>query len=487
MSPRPWLLFAAGLLVGTLATAWWTSTRPSTPTTPPVPERKVLYWYDPMVPNQHFPQPGKSPFMDMALVPKYADEPAAPGSVAIDPRLVQNSGLRTGRATRASLRSPVYAPATIEADERLVSAVQARVPGIVETLHLRTPFSAVRAGQPLLTILAPEWTAAQEEYLALRRATAPGLDALQAAARRRLVLLGMDDVAIRQVERSGTAQTRHVVRSPRDGVLRELAVREGASVSPGAAMGQVAGLDTVWVQASVAETQIAHVTVGTRADITVPTWPGERRSGVVDTVLPLLDPATRTRTIRITLDNEGHRLVPGMTAQVHFAREGDVAVQVPSEAVIATGRRHVVIVRDDGGFRAQEVRIGEESGDRTAILEGIAENEEVVLSGQFLIDSEASLRGTLARLENPQAEVTPAFDATGIVEAIDGTQWTIATDSIDALDMPAMRMGFTAPPSAGIAPQPVGDRVQLRFRRNAEAWELVAVTPVSADTQDRRP
>jgi len=395
------LAAAAGLALGVAAT-WLFTRHASGPSAPP--DQTVLYWYDPMVPNQHFDKPGKSPFMDMQLVPKIAGQggdDAGAGVVRIDSRQVQNLGLRTTRAERGALATHVRATGAVAFDERAVTVVQARIAGIVERLDVRAPLTAVKQGQALLTLIAPDWTAAQEEYLSFQRTRAPGLDGLRDAARRRLLLLGMSESQIRAVERSGQAQTRITITAPRDGVVGELSVREGATVAVGSPLLRLNGLDTVWIDAAIPEMQIGRVTAAASATVELPAFPGERFPAHLDALLPQIDTATRTQTARLVLSNPDHRIAPGMFAQVEFSASPDRAagVLVPTEAVIATGTRSVVIVVDgDGRFRAQEIRTGDESGGKTEVLDGLQEGDTVVLSGQFLIDSEASLSGTLARL-----------------------------------------------------------------------------------------
>lgn len=370
-------------------------------------DKKALYWYDPMVPQQHFDHPGKSPYMDMQLVPKLADTAGADtGTVRIDPRQVQSLGIRTARAERGLLTPTVRTTGTLAFDERAVTVVQSRVPGIVEQLLVRSPLAMVKQGQPLLTLIAPDWTAAQEEYLALRRTHSAGLNSVRDAARGRLVLLGMGEAQIRAIESSGRAQTRITIGAPRAGVIAELGVREGATIAAGAPLLTINGLDSVWMNAAIPETQIARVTAGSKAKAELPAFPGESFDGTIEVLLPDVDATTRTLTARIVLPNPQHRLAPGMFARVEIAsaaRSID-SVLIPSEAVIATGTRQVVIVdAGEGRFRAQEVRIGDEADGRTSVLEGLHDKDAVVLSGQFLIDSEASLTGTLARLEGSDA------------------------------------------------------------------------------------
>jgi Cu(I)/Ag(I) efflux system membrane fusion protein len=376
--------------------------------------REVLYWYDPMYPQQKFGQPGKSPFMDMQLVPKYAGGDGDAGTVMIEPRLEQNLGVRTARARPGRVERTLRVTGVVAFDERNVSVVQARVDAIVERLHVRAPWTPVERGTPLLTLLAPGWTAAQEEYLALRRSGHDGVAALTAAARNRLLLLGMDEVAIRRIERSGRAETRIALVAPRDGVLAELAVREGASVSAGMPLARINGLDSVWIEAAIPERDAARVGAGTAAIATLAALPGRRFAGAVEALLPDVDPMTRTLTARVVLDNPDGALVPGMYPDLELTPTDGApeCVLVPTEAVIATGARHVVIVDEGKGrFRAQEVRVGTETGGMSEILDGIADGERVVLSGQFLIDSEASLNGALVRLERAEGDA-PAPEPT---------------------------------------------------------------------------
>ena len=396
-------ILVAGVAGGT---GWWLGRRhdptpAAAPSAKAPAQREVLYWYDPMVPKQRFDKPGKSPFMDMMLVPRYADEVAGAGAVRIEPGLVQRLGVRTAPARLGVLAPRLRVAGVVAFDEREVAVVQARVDAIVEHLHVRAPWATVRRGEPLLTLLAPSWTAAQEEYLALRGSTHAGMESLRDAARQRLLLLGMDAGSIRALEQRGSAQPRIALLAPRDGVLAELAVREGASVAAGTALARINGLDSVWIEAAIPERDAARVAAGTPATATLAALPGRRFEGRVEALLPDVDPATRTLTARIALANPAHALLPGMFPDVELAPDADTAerVLVPSEAVIDTGTRQVVIVSEGKGrFRAQQVRIGREADGRAEVLEGVAEGEPVVLSGQFLIDSEASLVGALARL-----------------------------------------------------------------------------------------
>ena len=365
------------------------------------PGKRILYWHDPMYPNQRFDKPGKSPFMDMDLVPVYADDaPAAAPGVKIDPALVQNLGVRTAVAEKGRLARSVDAVGTVAFDERAVEIVQSRTAGYVERLFVRAPLDPVRKGEPLARLFVPEWAGAQQEYLALKASAAPGAAELAAAARNRLLLLNMTEEQLRAVDRAGKPVTQVTLAAPVDGVVGELGVREGMNVTPGATLFRLNGLATVWVNVDVPEALAGAVRPGAAVTVAVPAYPGEKFAGRVAAVLPEVNAATRTLKARVELRNPGGRLKPGMFATVSVApAQAREAVLVPSEAVIATGERTVVIVdRGEGRFEPVAVKTGAEEGGRTEILEGLEAGTRVVASGQFLIDSEASLRGVERRM-----------------------------------------------------------------------------------------
>jgi len=380
---------AAGFIGGRM-------TRPGSPP-PAAPGRPVLYWYDPMVPAQHFDKPGKSPFMDMQLQPKYADEAQgsqAPG-VRIDPARTQSLGVRLAKAERGVLPSGVTASGVIDFNDRDVAVVQAKASGFVQRVYARAPGDVVAAGAPLADILVPEWAGAQGEYLAVRRT---GDEALIRASRQRLQLLGMSPATIAAVERSGQVRNVATVATPVGGAIKTLSVRNGMTVTVGQTLAEVNGLGRIWLNAAVPEAIAGQVRLGERASATLAAYSGETFTGRVTAVLPQAQAESRTLTVRIELPNPGGRLKPGMFASVQFGGAAQPALLVPSEAVIRTGRRTLVMLAEPGGrYRPAEIRTGREAGGRTEVLAGLAEGEQVVASGQFLIDSEASLSGTDAR------------------------------------------------------------------------------------------
>jgi membrane fusion protein, copper/silver efflux system len=361
-------------------------------------ERKVLYWHDPMVPGARFDKPGKSPFMDMQLVPVYADEGAgAQGGVSISPRTQQNLGLRTAEVVRGSLAPSIDAVGSVAWNERSVAVVPARANGYVEKLNVRAVFDPVLRGQVLAELYVPEWVAAQEEFLSVRGMQGTDLAAIVDGARQRMRQAGMTEAQIVKVEHAGSVQARVSITAPISGVISELGTREGAAVAMGTPLFRINGLNTVWVNAEVPEAQAAQVRPGNA--VTATTSGGEPLQGKVGAVLPEINATTRTLKVRVELPNPKRQLVPGMFATLHFKPPARAdALLIPSEALIATGERNLVMVaKENGSFMPVEVERGLEVDGQTEIRKGLQAGQRVVLSGQFLVDSEASLKGVLAR------------------------------------------------------------------------------------------
>lgn len=379
-------------------------------TSTPANDKKILYWHDPMVPAQKFDKPGKSPFMDMQLVPVYADGDGGgdDGAVSISPRVQQNLGVRTAVVNRGSLSAAVRTVGSVAYNDRDVAVVQARSNGFVERLYVRAVLDPVRKGQPLAELYVPEWIAAQEEYLSISRMSGAGADGLLDAARQRMRLVGMNDDQIRQVATSGKTRARFTMTAPITGIITELGAREGMTVMSGAPLFRINGLATVWVYAEVSENDAAQVRPGSMVEARTPALPGTVFKGHVAAILPEVNTATRTLKARIELANPAGQLVPGMFATLTLrstsARE---SLFVPSEAVIQTGTRSVVmLMQAEGKFTPVNVEAGNESNGQTEIRKGLEAGQKVVVSGQFLIDSEASLKGTATRMtEMPAADV----------------------------------------------------------------------------------
>jgi Cu(I)/Ag(I) efflux system membrane fusion protein len=419
MNRNMYVAVLAAVLAGGVGIGYWIARERATPDaeagasadeqTLAKDDRRILYWYDPMKPEVKFEKPGKSPFMDMDLVPMYANEAAQGATVRIDPAIVQNLGIRLGKVERAAVNPRLSAVGSVAFDERRLHVVQARVEGYVTRLYVKSPLERVRRGAPLAEIQAPDWLAAQQEYLALLDAESERARAIRDAARERLVVLGVPEATIRHIEGTRKTDSTTTVHAPADGVVTELAVREGAAFMPGAPLFRINGLETVWVNAEIPEAQVGLIPPGSAVTAHATAWAGAAFRGRVSGLLPDIDTATRTLPVRIVVENPEQKLAPGMFVSLDFeAKAGDPQLVVATEAVIVTGERSVVIVaREGGGYDVAEVTTGSEADGKTAILSGLSEGQAIVLSGQFLIDSEASLKSAVTRLQTDGAPHGP--------------------------------------------------------------------------------
>lgn len=452
-------------------------------------DRNVLYWHDPMVPGTRFDKPGKSPFMDMQLVPVYADE-AVDAGVKVTPTIQQNLGIRTATVKRSDVGASFDAVGTVQFDERLNVAVQTRVAGFVERLSVRAPMEQVRKGQALATVFAPEWLAPQNELLALKRAGA-GADVI-AAARDRMRAMSIPDGLVRQSEETGHAQARFTISAPASGVVAELGIREGMQVQPGTTLFRIAGLERVWAIAEVPEGQVTRLTRGQKVKAVLQADSTQTFNGELKEIIPQVSANTRTLQARFEVDNKAAKLTPGMLLRLQVAGTSASRLVVPSEAVIRTGPRAVAIVRNSSGsFAPRDIRLGVDLGDQIEVLEGLREGDEVVASGQFLIDSEARLKSVLGAMQSapPAASAASAADtgsvpATGIysaegkVEDVDAETLTISHGPIAALKWPAMTMGFSKPKAKVLSDVKPGAMVRFEFKQAGDGYELVAVHPM---------
>lgn len=492
-------LIAIGVVAGWGLSQWRSSTHVADGAVPQAgaaAERKVLYWYDPMVPTQRFDKPGKSPFMDMQLVPRYADEAGADAgsAVAVSPQAMQSLGLRVATAEKRVLQAAVDAVGTVGLNERDVSIVQARANGFVERVHPRAPGDVIPAGAPLAEVLHPDWLAAQREYLAVR---ATGDAVLAQAARSRLTLLGMPAALIERVDASGQPQAVTTIVAPSGGLIAELMVRQGMTVAAGMTLARINGLGTVWVEAAVPEALGAAVVTGQPAELRLVAFSGEVLRGKVAAVLPEASRDTRTLRVRVEVPNRGGRLRAGMFGQVRLlgAGQGTEVVTVPGEAVIRTGRRALVYVVDaPGRYRPVEVELGAEVDGRVAVLKGVEAGQQVVASGQFLIDSEASLQGLTARAPAEAAATTAAaasaqqgptgeFTTRGRVVELDAAAITLEHEAVPALKWPAMTMPFQLARPDLARGLKAGDAVRFRFRQKGDEHVVTAIDrePAVAD------
>lgn len=456
--------------------------------------KKILYWHDPMVPGQRFDKPGKSPFMDMQLVPVYEDAGGGGAAVTIDSRVTQNLGIRTAEVKPGRLESVLEVPGNVAINERGIEVIQARTSGFVEHAYARTTLDPVKRGQPLVVIYSPDWVAAQEEYLAVARTDGSPHGDLRSAAAARMRQTGMNESQIRLVETTGRLQPRLSISSSIDGVVTEVGARDGMAVSPGMTLFRVADLSTVWVLAEVPESQAASAKPGQPVSATAAALPGQTLTGKVEAILPDVNPGTRTLRVRVELQNRNRQLVPGMFVTFRFGQQGGAErLLVPTESLIRTGARTIAMVETGGGgYSPVEVKTGAEADGQTEVTEGLKAGQKVVVSGQFLLDSEASLRGTANRMERASAPATPAVagpehEGAGRIEAVTPEGLTISHGPIPTIQWGAMTMDFKAPPAGlpqGLKP---GQLVRFKFHMDAEGMPVLSSVQASTTVGGSKP
>lgn len=454
--------------------------------------RKVLYWHDPMVPNQHFDKPGKSPFMDMQLQPVYANEGGGAPGIRIDPGLQQNLGIRYASVRRQQTAAGFDAVGTTQFDESRADVVQSRVTGYIDRLYARAPMQRIAKGAPVASLFVPDWLAPQEEYLALKRGGMDG--SLLDASRARMRALSIPDGMIANLDHTGRAQTHVVLTAPETGVVSELNVRDGAMVAPGQTLAKIAGLSTLWLIVEVPEALALNVQPGMPVDATFAGDPARHFTGRIREVLPGISTESRTLQARVEIDNATLKLTPGMLMRVRVAAKETVArLLVPSEAVIATGKRTIVIVKNgDGRLQPVSVTTGNDVGGDTEVLGGLNEGDTVVASGQFLIDSEASLKSVLPRLEraagasapgtaaaasSSTAAAAPVYETTGKVEKVTADDITFSHQPVPALGWGAMTMAFGKPSAQAFPDVKPGETVRFAFTQTDDGYRLTKVEP----------
>jgi len=407
-------------------------------------EKKPLYWVAPMDSNYRRDKPGKSP-MGMDLIPVYEDESSTddfgPGAVRVAPHVVNNLGVRTAPVELENMHTEISTVGYVQYDEDKLIHIHPRVDGWIEKLYVKAEGDPVEKGQPLYSLYSPQLVNAQEELLiALKRNNG----SLVTAAKDRLKALQLSAGLIKELEQTKKVQQTITFYSPQAGVVDGLKIREGFYVKPGDTLLSIGKLDQVWVEAEVFERDAALIKEGLPVSMTLDYLPGEDWTGVVDYVYPALNSKTRTLRVRLKFGNPDFQLKPNMFAQVSIhANQADIAIIVPKEAVIRTGKQdRVVLALGDGQFKSIEVTIGRVDKDSIEILSGLNEDDVVVTSAQFLIDSESSKSSDFKRMTHDevpnsiwmQGEVNSVMTGHRIVNITHGPA--------EAWDWPEMTMDF---------------------------------------------
>ena len=434
-------------------------------------EREVLYWVAPMDANYRREKPGKSP-MGMDLVPVYADEGSLEaGVVKINPTVVNNLGVRTSKAKLGVLNRDIDTVGYIGFDEEKIFHVHTRVEGWIERLLVKTEGEKVKKGQKLFEIYSPDLVNAQEEYLSALNSKN---QLLIQASERRLQLLGVGAQQVRRLKESQKVRQRIDYFADHTGFLNALNIREGMFVKPATDVLSIGQLDTVWVIAEVFEQQASWISSGQDVDMTVTALPGRSWSGKVDYIYPVLDASTRTLRVRVRFDNPDLLLKPNMYVrlQIHAATDQQT-VYIPREALIRSGRMdRVVLALGDGKYKSVVVNAGIESDSAVEILEGLQQDDMVVTSAQFLIDSESSLTAEFGRMQDTEMDMS--LD-TGPDEAwVDGkvtavmpghNMLTVQHQPVDSWGWPEMVMDFTVSESIALDDFKAGSTIRMRVQK----------------------
>jgi Cu(I)/Ag(I) efflux system membrane fusion protein len=386
------LAFALGVLFSA-AFIWFSHPRESVSTSAKD-ESKVLFWYDPMYPNVKFDAPGASPFMDMDLLPRYADERDANDTgFVINQTQTQNIGLKTSQAHFGVLEFTQTLPANLDYNDHDLVIIQPRAKGFVEKVYPFTAGESVRKGDALLEITVPEWVDAQSEYLFSKSENAI----------ERLRLLGMPSDDIELLKTTDTLQTRFTIKAPISGVITAYELREGMNFSSDNIIAKIQGVSPIWINAYAPQYIASTIDSKSTFKASFTAFPDKEfaLSGVV--VLPSVDKEAKTLMIRAKIDNKNAALKPNMNAYIKIKTRSKKMLLIPSSAVIDEGaRQHVITVTQEGDFVPKEIKILGEANSQTAVS-GLSENESVVSSGVFLIDSEANIAGALERLKSGEA------------------------------------------------------------------------------------
>ncbi len=361
----------------------------------------------PMHPQIIRDQPGTCPICGMDLVEKRLEPaPDERPEVALSGAVMQSLGVRQARVERGTLWKLIRTVGRVEYDETLLAHVHPRANGWIETLALRAEGEPVRKGQELAELYAPDILNAQVDFLLAQDPGSQGKRRVSRdKARNILRLLDVPDDVIRQIERSGETRNTIPVRAPIDGIVTQLMARDGMYVTPASEMFTVADLRRIWVMVDVFEHQIDWLAPGLSAEIRVPARPGRSWEGKVDYLYPELDPKTRTLRVRLSFDNPELILKPNMFADViiYGGPKRDV-LKIPAAALIVTGERQSVVkALGEGRFQPVDVVTGMQREGEVEILSGLTEGDEVVVSGQFLIDSESNLQASFLRLGQTDA------------------------------------------------------------------------------------
>lgn len=380
-------------------------------------ERKILYWYDPMHPAYKSDKPGIAPDCGMTLVPKYADERNGmanmpSGTVTLSAEKQQLIGVRIAKVERQTLTRTVRTTAQLTADETKIAHVHVKVTGYIDKVFVDYVGHLVKKGEPLFTIYSPDLVATQDEYLISKRGekylgdspykeVSDGANSLLKASRDRLKLWDISDEQIRKLDETGEVSKTITFYSPITGFVTDRKAFPQGAVTPDTELYTVSDLSTIWANADIYEYEVPYVHVGQRATMQLSYYPGRTWTGTVTHIHPMVDPQSRTVKVRIEFPNPNFELKPEMFADVQLNINYGNQLVVPKEAVLDSGTEQVVFVAHGGGmFEPRRITVGPQMDGQVVVLAGLKAGENIVTSGNFLIDSESRMKNAMAGMQH---------------------------------------------------------------------------------------
>jgi len=433
-------------------------------------KKEPLYWVAPMDSNYRRDKPGKSP-MGMDLVPVYeedGDDEDSPGTIKIHPDVINNLSVKTGKAKKSSLIDRLNTVGYITYDETTLTHIHSRTDGWIEKLFVSHNGQYIEAGQPLYTLYSPALVNAQQEYLLAKKRNN---QTLLSAAKQRLKSLSFSNDELQKINQTRQPLQNVTFYAESDGVIDNLNIREGFFIKPGTRLMTLGSLDTVWVEVELFERQIPYVHEGQTAQMKLDYLPSKTWTGTVDYIYPMVDSTNRTAKVRLEFDNPDHKLKPNMFADIAINTESDEEVlQVPHNAVIRTeDNNRVVLALGDGKFKSVSVDIGRTTSNSVEILDGLVAGDNVVLSGQFLIDSESSIESDFKRFADSKADqksdMPPSARVKGLVNSVDTEAQTvnISRAAIEKWNRGPMTMDFSMVASISLDEFNVGENIDFTF------------------------
>lgn len=408
---------------------------------------KILYWQAPMNPTEIYDKPGKSK-MGMDLVPVYEGDVSSGSSVKIDPVTVQNMGVRVAPVERKDFNRTIRTVGVVEYNEETLYTVSPKISGWIDKLYVDFTGKEVRKNQPLLEIYSPELVTTQQEYLlALKNkelvgetqyaSILQGAESLLNSTRQRLLYWDIPESEIADLEKRGSVKKNLTLFSPATGVVTHKNAVEGAHIKEGMALYQIADLSKVWIDVSIYDNEAPWIKIGQKAQMELSYQPGKKFDGKVSYIYPYLNEKARDLKVRLEFPNPDLQLRPGMYSNVTIHTDLiPNSIVVPTEAVIRSGQRNIVFVsRDEGRFEPREVIVGEESASRNLrIISGLVGNEKVVVSAQFLLDSESRLQEAIQKMLAEKSETKTAEKETAPDEAMDHDQSTMEKEEESSIE-----------------------------------------------------